>query len=284
VVVEVVFGVLARSLALLADGGHNLGDVLGLGLAWGAMILARRRPTPNRTYGLRRSTILAAFINAVLLLVASGGIAWEAVLRLAHPAPVAGPTVVIVAGAGILVNTATALLFWRGRRQDINIRGAFLHMAADAGVSAGVLVSGLMIELTGQPLIDPVVSLLIVLAIALSTWGLLRHSFDLMLDAVPRGIDPHEVQAYLAALPGVAAVHDLHIWATSTTETALTAHLIKPDPAGDDQLLAEICETLHHEYDIDHPTLQWERGTPGVACKLNSGGTRPQDGRHTGEP
>ncbi len=260
VVLEAGFGLWANSLALLADAGHNLGDVLGLVLAWGATYLAGRPPTRRRTYGLRRSSVLAALLNAVLLLVAVGGIAWEAVRRFGHPEPVAGLIVVGVAAAGVAVNTATALLFVAGRAHDLNVRAAFLHMVADAGVSAGVVVAGLLIRFTGWAWVDPAASLLVAAAIAVGTWGLFREALDLALDAVPAGIDPAAVEAFLAGLPGVAAVHDLHVWAMSTTETALTAHLVKPDGRLDDDLLARAAAGLRERFGIAHITIQLEQG------------------------
>ena len=243
IAVEATYGILADSLALLADAGHNLSDVLGLLLAWGANYLARRKPTGRHTYGWRKSTILAALTNAIILLVAMGGIAWEAVQRFSDPLPVAGKTIIIVAAIGVVINTATALLFLSGRNQDLNIRGAFLHMAADAGVSAGVVLAGVVILSTGWLWIDPAVSLIITAIILAGHWGLLRDSFNLALDAVPTGIDPEAVKSYLSDLPGVKGVHDLHIWAMSTSETALTAHLLKPDADDDDTLIAG-CHTL----------------------------------------
>lgn len=260
VVLEAGFGLWANSLALLADAGHNLSDVLGLLLAWGANYLAGRRPTARRTYGLRRSSILAALLNAVLLLVAIGGIAWEAVQRLANPAPVSGATVIGVAAAGVAVNTATALLFMAGRNRDLNVRGAFLHMVADAGVSAAVVVAGLVIQLTGWAWVDPATSLLVVAVIAVGTWGLLHESADLALDAVPAGIDPAALEVYLAGLPGIVAVHDLHVWGLSTTHAALTVHLVKPDGRLDDALLARIAEELHERFGIEHVAIQLEQG------------------------
>ncbi len=266
VAVEATFGILAGSLALLADAGHNLSDVLGLLLAWGAAYLVQRRPTRRRTYGWRKSSILAALFNAVILLVALGGIAWEAIRRFSHPAPVAGQTVIIVAAVGVVINTATALLFLSGRKHDLNIRGAFLHMAADAAVSVGVVAAGVAILLTGKTWIDPVVSLIITAIILVGTWGLLRDSFNLAMDAVPEGIDPQAVKDYLAGLPGVTGVHDLHIWAMSTTETALTAHLVKPHAEDDDELIEKISAELHDRFSIEHTTLQWERGQEINCC------------------
>ncbi len=268
VVVEATFGILSGSLALVADAGHNLSDVLGLVLAWGASVLVRRLPTARRTYGLRRTSILAALFNAVFLLVAIGIIAWEALGRFRHPEPVAGGTVIWVALVGIVINTATALLFMAGRKDDLNIRGAFLHMAADAGVSLGVVLAGIAILLTGWQWLDPVVSLLIVVVILLGTWGLLRDSVNLALDAVPENIDMDAVTAYLVALPGVTEVHDLHIWAMSTTETALTAHLVIPDGENGDALLARTCAELHDRFGIEHATMQIEHGDPAHPCGL----------------
>lgn len=259
VIVEAAYGIMAGSLALLADAGHNLSDVLGLLLAWGATYLVRRKPTERRTYGWRKSSILAALINAVILLVALGGIAWEAIQRFSAPVPVAGKTIIFVALVGVVINTATALLFLSGRKSDLNIRGAFLHMVADAGVSGGVVIAGLAILFTGILWIDPAVSLIITVIILFGTWGLFRDAFNMTMDAVPRDIDPEAVKAYLSSLPGITGVHDMHIWAMSTTETALTAHLIKPDPKDDDALIEKASKELHGHFGIDHITLQWER-------------------------
>jgi cobalt-zinc-cadmium efflux system protein len=266
VAVEFVYGRLAHSLALVADAGHNLSDVLGLLMAWGAAALARRHPSPGRTYGMRRSAILAALANAVVLLVAVGAIAWEAVRRFDEPNPVVGSTVIWVALAGIAVNTATALLFASGRKGDLNIRGAFLHMAADAGVSLGVVVSGAVIIFTGWQWLDPVVSLVIAAVIIAGTWGLLRDSVNLALDAVPEGIDEREVKDYLAGLPTCAEVHDLHIWGMSTTESALTAHLVMGRAVCDDAFLAQIARELHDRFGIEHATLQVENGNLAYPC------------------
>jgi cobalt-zinc-cadmium efflux system protein len=273
IVVEATYGFLAGSLALLADAGHNLSDVLGLLLAWGANYLVQRKPTKRHTYGWRKSTILAALTNAIILLVAMGGIAWEAVRRFSDPSPVAGKTVIIVAAIGVVINTATALLFLSGRKTDLNIRGAFLHMAADAGVSAGVVLAGVVILTTGWPWIDPVVSLTITAIILVGTWGLLRDSFNLALDAVPAGIDPEAVKTYLSDLPGVTGVHDLHIWAMSTSETALTVHLVKPNARDDDALIEQASRELHDRFGIEHITIQWERRPEldhcGSSCQIN---------------
>ena len=259
ILVEVAFGLRAHSLALLADAGHNLGDVLGLGLAWAGLVLGQRPPTPRHTYGLRRASILAALANAILLLVAVGGITWEALERLRHPELVAGDVVMAVAAVGVIVNGLTALLFAAGRKHDLNIRGAFLHMAADAAVSLGVLISGWMVLITGRLWLDPAASLLVGAVVVWSTWGLLQESLRLAMDAVPQGMDVHAVERYLASLPGVTAVHDLHIWGMSTTETALTAHLVKPDAEVDDQLLVRISRELHDRFSIEHTTIQLER-------------------------
>jgi cobalt-zinc-cadmium efflux system protein len=276
VVAEAGAGLAAGSLALLADAGHNLSDVLGLLLAWGASWLAARSPTRRRTYGLRRSTILAALLNAMLLLVAVGGICWEAVRRLASPLPPPGTTVVWIAAVGIAINTATALLFLRGGKRDVNIRGAFLHMAADAAVSLGVVIAGIVMQLTAWAWIDPVVSLAIAAIILLGTWSLFRESLDLALDAVPAGIDPVAVHSYLSGVPGVAAVHDLHIWALGTSEAALTAHLVMPEPADHDRLLADLSRELHDRFGIEHATVQIEHGSSeacptGAGCEVRTG-------------
>jgi cobalt-zinc-cadmium efflux system protein len=237
-------------------------------LAWVASYLCQTAPTKRHTYGLRGSSILASLANAILLLVAIGAIAWEAIRRFGQPVSVPGSPVMLVAAIGVVVNGATALLFMKGRERDLNIRGAFLHMAADAGVSAGVIVAGFAINVTGIQWIDPMVSLLIVLVIAIGTWGLLRDSINLSLAAVPTGIDAIEVEKFLVALPGVTKVHDLHIWAMSTTETALTAHLVKPDAQIDDKMLARICEELHARFGIDHSTIQLETGD--ALCRQES--------------
>jgi cobalt-zinc-cadmium efflux system protein len=258
VVLEVVFGIYAHSLALVADAGHNMGDVLGLLLAWGASILARTAPTERRTYGLRSSSILAALFNAIFLLVSVGAIAWEALRRFGDPTDVAGKTVIWVSAVGIAINTVTALMFMSGRKGDLNIRGAFMHMAADAGISAGVVVAGFAILLTGYHWIDPVVSLVISAIIIWGTWGLLRDSVNLALQAVPEGIDLAKVKDYLAGLPHVTAVHDLHIWPMSTTETALTAHLVRSVDRCDSAVLEKCCKELHDKFEIQHATIQFE--------------------------
>ncbi|QDV34087.1 cation diffusion facilitator family transporter [Tautonia plasticadhaerens] len=271
VALEAGYGFWANSLSLLADAGHNLGDVLGLLLAWGGYSLSRIRPTERHTYGWRSSTILAALFNALILLVAVGGIAWEAMRRLSEPIEPSGTTIVVVAGIGVFINTATALLFLRGRARDLNVRGAFLHMAADAGVSLGVVVAGLGIRWTGWAWIDPASSLVIAAVIFAGTWGLLRESVNLAMQAVPEGIDPSSVRDFLSGQVGVEDVHDLHIWAMSTTEVALTAHLVKPDPAGDDAFLARVAGGLHDRFGIEHATIQLER-RPCGPCLLSGPG------------
>ncbi len=265
---EATYGVLAGSLALLADAGHNLGDVLGLGAAWLAAGLGRRLPGGRYTYGLRRSSILSALFNAILLLVVTGGIAAEAIRRLIDPAPVSGPVVMVVAAIGIAVNGVTAWLFMSGAKDDLNLRGAFLHMASDALTAAAVVVAGLLIVLTGSRLIDPVISLLVAVVIVAGTWSLLRRSVELALDAVPPGIDPAAVERTLRALPGVSDLHDLHIWGMSTTETALTAHLVRPGLPPDDALLRSAAALLERLYGIGHATLQVETGEDGETCRL----------------
>jgi cobalt-zinc-cadmium efflux system protein len=267
VVVEVVFGLLSNSLALLADAGHNLSDVLALLLAWGAGVLARKHPTPRHTYGLRRTSVLAALVNALVLLVAVGAIAWEAVLRFSHPESVQSATVMGVATVGILINGLTAWLFMSGKEHDVNIKGAYLHMAADAAVSLGVVVAAAVMQFTGWLWLDPVMSLTISLVIGMGTWELLRESFNLALDAVPSHIQTEKVEAYLRNLPGIAAVHDLHIWAMSTTEIALTVHLVKPDAVVDDALLARIHHELREQFNIHHTTVQFETGDPAHPCR-----------------
>ncbi len=268
VLVEAFYGMRANSVSLLADAGHNLSDVAGLLIAWGASVLATRGPTARRTYGLRSSSILAAVVNAVVLLCAIAAIAWEAVTRVRTPEPVIASTIAWVAGIGILINGATALLFMSGRKGDLNIRGAYLHMAADAGVSAGVLIGGLVIAVTGWLWLDPIISITIAVIIAVSTWGLLRDSINLALNAVPAHLDPAKVEDYLRQLPGVTGVHDLHIWGMSTTDVALTAHLIRPEICDDDVLLLDVARTLHSRFGISHPTVQIERGHGPHDCLL----------------
>lgn len=275
VVAETVFGIFAHSLALLADAGHNLSDVLGLVLAWGANALAQRRPSQRHTYGLRRTTILAALVNAVVLLLVTGGIIWEAIRRFMNPEPVVGSTVIWVAAAGVLVNGATAMLLMSGRHHDLNVRGAFLHMVADAAVSLGVVVSGFIILNTGWLLLDPAMSIVIALVIAWGTWHLLTESLNLALDAVPAGIDCAAVEKFLGGLPGVVALHDLHIWGMSTTESALTVHLVVNHEKIDDCFLAHICHELHDDFHIGHSTIQIETGDAAHPCHLKSDDGHP---------
>jgi cobalt-zinc-cadmium efflux system protein len=267
VAAEVAAGLWTGSLALLADAGHNLSDVLSLLLAWGATILARRAPAGRRTYGLRKGTILASLANAILLLIAVGAIVSEAVRRLGTPAPIDSDIVMLTAGLGVLINGATAMLFMRGSHDDLNVRGAFLHMAADAGVSLAVVAGAFLMARTGILWIDPALSLIIAGVIVLGTWSLLRDSADLALDAAPRGIDVEAVRRYLAGLPGVEGVHDLHVWALSTTETAMTAHILRPANSDGDRFLHLACEGLEQRFRIGHATLQIETDA-AHACRL----------------
>lgn len=263
VVVEATFGFLSGSMALVADAGHNLSDVLALLIAWGASIAARQPPSARFTWGYKSSTILAALANATLLLVAIGAISFETVHRLIDPVEPQGQTMIWVAGLGIVINTATALMFLRGRAHDINIRGAFLHMAGDALVSLGVVIAGGLILLTGAHWIDPVTSLVIALVIGWGTWGLARDSVKLALHGVPDNVDEGAVRAFLGGLPGVAAVHDLHIWPMSTTETAMSAHLVMPAGHPGDGFLHDLAEELEHHHHVGHVTVQVETGTGG---------------------
>jgi cobalt-zinc-cadmium efflux system protein len=267
VLVEVLYGIAAHSLALISDAGHNLSDVFCLLLAWGAMHLTRSAPTKRRTYGWRRSSILAALVNAIILLVVVGGITVEAIRRFAQPQAVAGGTVMAVAAVGIVINTATALMFMAGRKHDLNLKGAFLHMVGDAAVSFGVVLAALAIRLTGWHWLDPAASLAIAAAIVWGTWGLLRESINLSMDAVPAGIDPHAVEDYLANLMGVTAVHDLHIWAMSTTEVALTVHLVMEEQPRDDLFLHEVSDSLRDRFGIGHATTQIECGNCDRDCR-----------------
>lgn len=270
VAIEFTYGFIANSTALMADAGHNLSDVLGLMLAWGAAVLAKRSPSGRFTYGLRSSSILAALLNALLLMMACGAIGWEAVHRIAAPAPVAGTTVAIVAAIGVAINGFSAWLFMAGSKDDINVRGAYQHMAADAVISLGVVVSGLAIMGTGWTWLDPVVSIVIVLFILGSTWSLLKESLRMVLAAVPENVDAAKVSAFLAAQPGVSAIHDLHIWAMSTTENALTAHLVIPAGYPGDAAIDAIVAQLKSDYAIDHCTLQVEQGTTVHGCTLHA--------------
>jgi cobalt-zinc-cadmium efflux system protein len=267
VAAEVAAGLWTGSLALLADAGHNLSDVLSLLLAWGAVALARRAPEGRRTYGLGKGTILASLANSVLLLVAVGVIVSEAVRRIGAPAPVDTDIVMVTAGLGVLINGSTAMLFMRGSRHDLNVRGAFLHMAADAAVSLGVVAGAFAMSITSLLWIDPALSLMIAGVIVLGAWSLLRDSADLALDAAPRGVDVEAVRRWLSELPGVEDVHDLHIWALSTTETALTAHVLRPDNSAADSFLHLACEGLEQRFRIGHATLQVEVGADH-GCRL----------------
>ena len=267
VAIESGYGLATGSLALLADAGHNLSDVLGLLLAWGAAALATRRPSKVFTYGFGRSSILAALGNALLLLVAVGAIVAESIERLADPQPVAAGIVMAVAAAGILLNGATALLFMRGRHHDLNVRGAWLHMLSDAAVSAGVVASGLAMRVTGWSWLDPLTSLAVAAVIVIGTIGLLKESIRLSLDAVPSNIDMAEVEAWLGALPGVTAVHDIHIWPMSTTTVALTAHVVRPLAVLDDQFLNDATHGLEQRFGIAHATLQVERAVAEHGCE-----------------
>ena len=267
VVLEVVYGLLSNSVALLADSGHNMSDVLGLGVAWSAAILTKRAPTQRFTYGLGGSSILAALFNAAFLLVIIGGLSWEAIGRFWNPQPVAGKTVMIVAAVGILINGVCAWLFASGRTADLNIRGAFTHMAADALVSVGVVIAGLVILLTGWLWLDPAMSLIINAVIIWGTWDLLRDSVTMSLSAVASGLELQQVGAFLSAAAGVQQIHDLHIWSMSTTETALTAHLVMPGGHPGDLFLVDQCEKLKERFGIGHATLQVETD-PQTACPL----------------
>lgn len=272
VVAEVVFGLAANSMALLSDAAHNFGDVLALLLAWAAAWLGRRPPSARRTYGWGRSSVLAALVNAAVLLIGVGAIGVEAIHRLLAPQPVAVVTVMAVAAAGILINGGSALLFMGGRGGDLNVRAQFTHLAADAIVSMGVVIAALAIRETGWLWLDPATSLVIAIVIAVATWGLLRDSIDLAMDAVPGRVTRSEVNDFLAALPGVVEVHDLHIWGLSTTDVALTAHLVCNDAAGGDRRLHELNAELQHRFGIGHATLQIETDTDAALCRL-----RPHD-------
>jgi len=267
VAAEVAAGLWTGSLSLLADAGHNLSDVLSLLLAWGAVALARRAPAGRRTYGLRKATILASLANAILLMIAVGVIASEAIHRFMAPAAVESDVVILTASLGVVINGLTAMLFMRGAHDDLNVRGAFLHMAADAGVSLAVVAGAFVMSWTGLLWIDPALSLVIAGVIVLGTWGLLRDSADLAMDAAPRGIDVDAVRRYLAELPGVEDVHDLHVWAISTTETAMTAHILRPANHDGDDFLHLACEGLERRFRIGHATLQVETSA-AHACRL----------------
>jgi cobalt-zinc-cadmium efflux system protein len=268
VVVEVVYGALAHSVALIADAGHNFGDVLGLGLSWGATALATLKPSSRRTFGYRRSTIVASVANALILLFVTGGLTWESLRRLLAPQPAQGLTMIVVALVGAAVNATSALLFMKDRAHDLNRRSAFLHLASDAALAVGVAVAGAIILATGWLWLDPAVSIVLAVAILAGTWSLMRKSMNLMLDAVPEAIAPEEVKAFLGALPRVVEVHDLHIWAMSTTETALTAHLVMPGNSCEPTFLAGVCRELHDRFDIDHATLQIDPQEAPAPCAL----------------
>lgn len=267
VAMEAFYGWKVDSLALLADAGHNLSDVAGLVLAWGGALASRLRPNARHTYGWKRASILAAFANALLLLVAMGSLAWEAISRLAQPSSAQGGTIMAVAGVGILINTATALLFMKGREHDLNIRSAFLHMVADAIVSAGVVVAGGLTLWKGWNWLDPVVSLIIVVVILVGTWSLFRQSLHMLFDGVPFEIDSGAVRQYLESLPGVRQIYDLHIWAMSTSQIALTAHLVMPAGHLDDTFLEEATQGLHDRFEIEHVTLQVMQTLSRQACE-----------------
>lgn len=283
VAIESFYGWQINSLALLADAGHNLSDVAGLVLAWGGALAGRVRPDARHTYGWKRGTILAAFANALLLLVVMGALVWEALGRLLAPEPLQGAqgvTMMVVAGVGIVINTATALLFMRGSAHDLNLRGAFLHMAADALVSAGVVLAGALSLWQGWVWLDPVVSLAIAVVIVLGTWSLFRQSLHLLFDGVPDSVDPHAVRDFLARLPGVTRVHDLHIWATGTTQTTLTAHLVMPQGHADDAFLKHATDQLHERFEITHVTLQVMRESFSAACTAPTKPTHDHDHGH----
>jgi cobalt-zinc-cadmium efflux system protein len=273
VVLEAIYGVVAHSMALLADAGHNVGDVLGLVLAGGATFLARKHPTKHRTYGYRRLTLLAALTNGAFLLVVLGAIAWESIRRLGAPEPVSERLVIVVAAIAVVINGASALAFARRGKHDLNVRAAFLHLAGDAGISVAVVVAALVVLRTGWLWIDPALSLAVALLIFVSTWTLFRRSLNLVLDAVPEGIDVDAVRAYLVQLPRVREVHDLHVWALSTTETALTAHLVMPGKSCEPTFLAEVCHELHERFHIDHATLQVDPEEAPNECRLAPDGT-----------
>ena len=273
VVVEVVYGILSHSVALLADAGHNFGDVLGLGLSWGATALASLKPSKRRTFGFRRSTIIASVTNAFVLLFVTGGLTWESIQRLIAPQPTQGKTMICVALVGAGINTASALLFMNHGKAghghgDLNVRSAFLHLAYDAVLAIGVAITGGLILFTGWLWLDPAVSIVLAIAILIGTWRLMKQSLDLMLDAVPEGIDPEQVKSFLGGLPGVVEVHDLHIWAMSTTETALTAHIVMPGASPRPTFLSEVCKDLHARFEIQHSTLQIDPEEAPHPCAL----------------
>lgn len=269
VLIEASYGVIADSLALIADAWHNLSDVVSLLLAWGANYLASRPATSRRTYGLRRVTIMASLFSSILLLFSLGGIAWEAIQRLADPSSADGIIIIVVAAIGVVINTATALLFVSGQKHDLNIRGAYLHMAADAGISAGVVIAGGAIMLTSWLWIDPVISLLIVVVVLIGTWNLLKDSLNLSIDAVPKAINMSELREYLSGLDNVSQIHDLHVWALSTRQNALSVHLVRTQESLDNTFLNEIQEYLHHNFNIEHVTVQVEKDSSTNSCILD---------------
>ena len=269
IVIEFVYGLISNSMALIADAGHNLSDVFGLVLAWGATYLASKTPTEKRTYGFRKSTILASLANAIILMIAVGAITIESVKRFYEPNIIDSNTIIIVASIGVVINAVTAFLFFAGRKSDINIKGAFLHMAADAAVSLGVVVGAIIIGITDWYWVDAVLSLIIVVVITIGTWDLLKESLNLTLDAVPKNIDVDKVRSYLKELDGVEDVHDLHIWAMSTTEVALTVHLIKPVKENNDQFIEKIHKELYNKFAIEHATIQIERTYNCEDCSMN---------------
>ncbi len=270
VVIETVYGVLAESLALIADAGHNLSDVLSLLLAWGASILATKATTDKRTYGMRKATVMASLGSAILLLIALGGIAWEAIGRFMSPSPVEGTTVMVVAAIGVVINTLTALLFIKGQKNDLNIRGAFLHMAADAGVSLGVVIAGLFIMLKGWLWVDPMMSLMIVAVVFFATWGLLRDSMNYAMDAVPDSIDLPAVKQYLMDIDHVDSIHDLHVWPLSTSEIALTVHIVVNNNKIDNDYIRDLQQYLQDYFGIDHATIQIETSMGKNDCMLDN--------------
>ncbi len=270
---EVTYGVISNSVALIADGAHNLSDVLGLALAWGATILAKRNPSMSRTYGLRRSTILAALANALLLIAAVGGVIWEAIARIHNPGTVDGYTVIVVAAIGVVINGVSAFFFFRGKEGDANIRGAFLHLAADCAVSIGVVIGGIIILKTGWQIVDPIISIVISVVVLGSTWSLFKESLNLSLDSVPKHIDISSVRALLLGQVGIQEVHDLHVWSLSTTDVALTAHLVTTEKEHSAELLAAIKDALHEKFGISHITVQVETSAFKEQCpqaSLNS--------------
>ena len=269
IIIEFIYGLILNSLALIADAGHNLSDVLGLVLAWVASYLVKKTPTQKYTYGLKKSSILAAFMNALILLVAVGAIMWEAIGRFGNPQRIEGEVVMIVAGIGVIINSITALLFFSGRKHDLNIKGAFLHMAADAAISLGVVIVGLILTYTDYYWLDPVVSIIIGIIIFWGTWDLLKDSVNLALDAIPKDIDREAIEKYLLSLDGVENFHDLHIWAMSTTENALTVHLTVSDNGIHDELIKKISKKLEHDFKIHHVTIQIENKF-SAECKQKS--------------